>query len=385
MDAALVNSSLVRFGDRAWSLRAIAAEHGTLQYSLRDLLSHRDRGRVSTWAACLLVFQGATPQLTMPMDWYDRVFFEPEGVAAFFRAMSGGRQLVEWQVFGPLPLATIQEKQQFAAAGTEDTVYTARAKARGVPLDQFQHVIWMPDEGVSQAGTDAGANNRFVGALDVSAQLICHEMTHQFGVCSHADRYTLDDYADPFCIMGSGSTARSWQSPTLTWPGRFPHGTVGPGVSAPYLFEAGWLPYHHNVTELGVADLPEAVGLAYPLSCNAGAPPPGDERKIALTIGTVPTAPGAAAQVWVEYRRPEGFDRGIAAPLRQAPDLPPSGGLVVHTVGYGSARCKAGRRSVVAGWYSAVPGQTVPLPGYAHSLRVAQVDDGRREVTLVVV
>lgn len=385
MDAALVNSSLVPAGRQDWSLRQIAAAHGTPDYSLRELLSHRDRSRVSTWAVCLLVFTGATPVQTMPMDWYDRMFFEPEGVAAFFRRMSGGRLLVEWQVFGPLTLATFAEKKQFALAGTEDAVYTARALAQGVPLDRFQHVVWIPDEGVSRGGTGAGTANRFAGALDISPQLVCHELTHQFGVCSHADRTTLDDYADPFCIMGQWKIARSWESPTLTWPGVFPHGTVGPGVQAAYLFEAGWLAYSHNVIQLGVGDLPDAVGLSFPLACNDGAPLPGDERKIAITVGGVPFHPDDPVQVWVEYRRPEGFDRALAAPFGSAaPDLPPSGGVIVHTVAFGSARCPGARRSVLVGWYPATTGQAIALPGFERSLRVSHVDDARREITVTV-
>lgn len=384
MDAALVNSTLVRPGQRDWSLRAIAAEHGTPEYSLRALLAQRDRTIVKSWAVCLLTFSPVTPRLTMPMDWFDRMFFEPEGVAAFFRTMSGGRLLVEWQVFGPLPLMTFQQKQQSAKAGTEDADYTRLAKAQGVPLDQFDHVMWMPDDGVSTAGTAAGQNNRFVGAQDVAPQLACHEMTHTFGVCSHADRYTLDDYADPFCMMGRPGVARTWESPTLAWPGRFQHGMVGPGLIAPYLFVAGWLDYGRNVTHFQVADLADAVGLSYPLSCNAGAPPIGDGRRIAITVGELPRRPMDNAQIWVEYRRPEGFDRGIAAPPGGAADLPASGGLVVHRVGFGSARCQNALRAAVTSWHPAVVGQTIPLPGYGQTLQVTSVDDARREVIVTV-
>ena len=384
MDAALVNSSLVRPGQRDWSLRAIAAERGTPQYSLRALLAQRDRTVVSSWAVCLLTYPGSTPKLTMPMDWLDRMFFEPDGVAAFFRTMSGGRLLVEWQVFGPLPLMTFQQKQQSAQAGTEDADYTRLAKARGVPLDQFDHVMWLPDDGVSTAGTAAGTKNRFVGAQDVAPQLACHEMTQTFGVCSHADRSMLDDYADPFCMMGQPGIARTFESPVLAWPGPFQHGMAGPGLIAPYLFVAGWLDYGRNVTNFQVADLTDAVGLAYPLACNAGAPPVGDGRRIAITVGDLPRRSGDSAQVWVEYRRPEGFDRGIAAPPGGAADLPASGGLVVHTVGFGSARCPNALRAAVVSWHPAVVGQTVPLPGYARTLQVTAVDDARREVTLTV-
>ena len=59
MDAALVNSSLVRPGQRDWSLRATAAERGTPQYSLRALLAQRDRTVVSSWAVCLLTYRAA--------------------------------------------------------------------------------------------------------------------------------------------------------------------------------------------------------------------------------------------------------------------------------------------------------------------------------------
>lgn len=384
MDAALVNSTLVRPGQRDWSLRTIAAEHGTPQYSLRGLLAQRDRTVVKSWAVCLLTFSGSQPLLTMPIDWFDRMFFEPEGVAAFFRTMSGGRLLVEWQVFGPLPLMSFQQKQLSAQAGTEDADYTRLAKEQGVPLDQFDHVMWMPDDGVSTAGTAAGKKNRFVGAQDVAPQLACHEMTHTFGVCSHADRYALDDYADPFCMMGRPGVARTWESPSLAWPGRFEHGMVGPGLIAPYLFVAGWLNYAVNVTRFQVADLADAVGLSYPLSCNAGAPPAGDGRRIAIAVGDIPQRAGDRAQAWVEYRRPEGFDRGIASPRRAAPDLPASGGIVVHSVGFGSTRCPAALRATVTSWHPAVVGQSVPLPGYNQTLQVTSVDDGRREVSLTV-
>src|SRR4029079_2866982 len=140
-------------------------------------------------------------------------------------------------------------------------------------------------------------------------------MTHAFGVTWHADRDKLDDYGDPFCVMGKGPIARSFENRWLTIPAPSPftHATTGPGICAPYLYVAHWLDHATNVVDIALnpVTLVGHFGQPIVLYANQGEPPPGSHEANALTFGQAPRNCPAPPQYWIEYRRPRRFDRNI--------------------------------------------------------------------------
>ncbi len=379
--AGLRNSSLIDpRGGR--SVRALATSMGfTGPVSVRDLLARRDRVRVQRWAVVLMRYTDVPVKDTHPAltaDFLDWAFYDPDGVAAYIRTMSGGRRLVEWQAFGPYALMTIAQKRAITAGG-EATLYRKLLQDRGVPVADFDRFMWVIDEPASGGGTADGATgDRFVGGKDFSPQLASHELVHAFGVCSHADRYVLDDYADPFCVMGRGSIARSFENTRLTRPGNRTHATTGPSLLPVFQLQAGWLSYPANVIQV-----PGPDGV-HTLTANQGAPPEQYTEKVALTIGALPVRPGDPTQLWLEYRHPSGFDRRINAPVAQSTaDLGPDGALVLHVVGYGSARCTDKQYARVLEWCPAAPGRSVDLPQLG-TATVTAVDPARRTLTVAL-
>lgn len=379
--AGLRNSSLIdpRGGH---SVRALATSMGFAgTVSVRDLLARRDRVRVQRWAIVLMRYTDVAVGDTHPAltaDFLDWACYDPDGVAAYIRKMSGGRQLVEWQTFGPYSLMTIAQKRAIKSGG-EATLYRQLVQGQGVPVADFDRFMWVIDEPASMGGTgDAATGDRFVGARDFSPQLACHELVHAFGVCSHADRYTLDDYADPFCVMGRGSIARSFENTRLTRPGNWTHATTGPSLIPVFQLQAGWLNYPANVIQVAG---PDGV---HTLTANQGAPPEQYTEKVALTIGASPARSSDPTQLWLEYRHPSGFDRHINAPVAQSDtDLGPDGALVLHVVGFGSTRCPGKQYARVLEWCAAAPGRSVDLPQLGKAT-VTAVDPGRRTLTVAL-
>jgi hypothetical protein len=236
---------------------------------------------------------------------------------------------------------------------------------------------------LSSGGTTP--SDSLIGYDTITPQDAAHEMTHAFGVCSHADRLQLDDYADPFCLMGMGNTARSFQNPRLTVPGNFTHATTGPGLCAPYLYVAGWLDYKANVIEIGSGSVDEHVGETISLAANQGAPPWVSLQTIAVTFGAVPQTPNDPPQFWVEYRKPDGFDRGIDKPVSSnIADWPVEGGIILHKVTFGSARCPSQLHSMVSNWQGAAPGAVLTIPGTGYGLEITSVDRPGQRVQLTI-
>jgi len=193
----LKNSSLVDPSEPQVSVRALGHRVGMGgPLSVRALLGRRDRVRVSRWGFCVVTFTGIPRSTTLDTRWFDTLFADPDGVASYFRQMSGARRLVEWQVFTPGPLMNLASKQQLDAGGPSSTVNglrkAAAAPAIGIPVDSFDRFMWFIDEGVSTGGTTP--SDSLVGAIDFTTQLATHEMTHAFGVHYHADQTQLDDY-----------------------------------------------------------------------------------------------------------------------------------------------------------------------------------------------
>src|SRR5689334_4434259 len=98
VNASLRNSSLVPPTTDFVSAKAVGHNNGmSFPMSLRALLNKRDKGRVRRYAVWISTPTDRPRSIVQPGYWYDRLFGDRWGVATFFREMSGGRQLVEWQ------------------------------------------------------------------------------------------------------------------------------------------------------------------------------------------------------------------------------------------------------------------------------------------------
>ena len=295
--------------------------------------------------------------------------------------MSGNRQTIEWQTFGPLELMTLTQKQASDAKGSTISDFRTAAINKGIPVSKFDHFMWIINDGISTLGTTP--NDSLVGALGFAPRVTMHEMTHSFGVCCHADSNTYDDYGDPFCIMGSTGGARSFDNPRLAFSSQdAPHTASGPGICAPYLFVAGWLDRVANITALPA--LSQAIGSTITLDANQGAPSFGSFSQIALTIGGVPKNINDPPQYWVEFRITRNFDRAIdTPPLSTIPDIAGHGVLLLHEVRFLAARCTA-LHSSLKGFVGASQGNTLTLPD-GRALKIANVNSGQGKVSLVII
>jgi hypothetical protein len=275
-------------------------------WSARALVGTRDRLRVLRVGVLILTLTGMERSTAIDVDWLDRVFSDQEGVAAFVRRMSGGRRYLEWQAFGPVELMTPAQKASWIAKGALGQGNREAARARGIPVDAFDHWMWLTDEGLSNAGTTSGADS-FMGTKDFTVSVATHELMHRLNVDGHADVRAANDYADGYCIMGDyGRAFVDARLATSVAPPVRP--IAGPGLSAPYAREAGWLDLNRNTV---AAPLRPGVGARFDLYANQGAPIPDDDRTVAAVLGPRPVSPQDPGQVWIEYRRARGFDQAI--------------------------------------------------------------------------
>lgn len=377
----LRNNSLVPPAADFISARAVGHANGmTFPMSLRGLLDKRDKTRVRRYALwiCTPNDPKAQRMIVQPGYWYDRLFGDRWGVATFFREMSGGRQYVEWQVFDK-PLLSTKAKAEADAQvankglGVVVDAYRDAARATGHTLSDYERYIWVIDDGTANSGTSP--SDTLLTAQDGTVQLFSHEMTHTFGLCSHADQTSYDDYNDPFCVMGRGAVARSFNNRRLDVAGAdFAFGVSGPGICAPYLYAIGWLNFNDNVIGISLDALAQNTGAALiTLFANQGAPPEAG-RRIALALGNIPSQVGDPAQYWIEYRHTSRFDQQINAPvITKIPDLPTEGGIVLHEVSFITDRC-SGLHSFVRGWTGAQSGQRLPISALGVAVRVVDVD-----------
>jgi hypothetical protein len=349
--------------------------------SVNNMLQRRDMSKVTRYGVCICTFAGAPRGTNLDASWLDTAFSDAMGVASYFRKMSGGRKFVEWQVFGPIDLMTLVEKQNLdrIVPQPQSTIdgFQRAATAKGIPVSSFDHFVWIIDDNISTAGTTT--NDSLVGGVDFTPQLSSHEMTHAFGVHYHADRKTDNDYADPFCMMGNGWTARSFENSRIANPNPsgvsrspgFPHTTTGPGIITPYLYQAKWLDYTANVNNIQFNSLGEPTGtLTGSLYANQGAPPVRSPKKIALTIGGIPQTTEDPPQYWIEYRLPYGFDLGICRPVSTTVnDLPPEGVLVLHKVSF-----EGTLHSYVIDWIAVKKDNILKLPESTYVIKITNLD-----------
>jgi hypothetical protein len=381
----LLNSSLVPAIAPVVSTKAVGhANSMSFPMSLRALLAKRATERVRRYCVWICTPTDQPRSIVQPAYWYDRLFGGRWGVATFFREMSGGQHYVEWHVIDK-PLLSTAQKASADAGGPPSTVaaYRAAAQAQGQTLSDYDRYIWVIDDGTANAGTSP--SDTLLTAMDGTVQLFSHEMTHTFGLCPHADQTTYDDYNDPFCVMGRGAVARSFDNTEFDVADvAFRFGVSGPGICAPYLFALGWLNYADHVAAIPPEALAQNTGAALiTLFANQGAPLQSG-RRVALALGNVPQKVGDPAQYWIEYRHTSRFDQKINADVASGEvDLPPEGVVVLHQVDYLAQRC-TGLHSYVRGWVGAQNGQSLPVPALKVAVRIVEVRPGDPSVTIAL-
>ena len=98
--ASLLNSSIVDPWSETVSCKSIGAALGLgFPLSVKDMLSRRDKTRVTKYGVYVCTYTGGTVVKNLGDAWLERAFSDPLGIASYFRKMSGGRRIVEWQVF----------------------------------------------------------------------------------------------------------------------------------------------------------------------------------------------------------------------------------------------------------------------------------------------
>jgi hypothetical protein len=382
----LRNNSLVPpLADRI-SVKELAAANGmTSPYSLRQLLDRRDKTRVRRYAVWIWTPTDGTRKFPWPAYWYDRAFGNRWGVATFFREMSGGRQYVEWQVIDKPLLSSAQKAAADNTPGQPGAgtvaAFRQAAQNQGQNISDYDLYVWVIDDGTANRGQTP--SDSLITARDGDVQLFCHEMTHGFRLCPHADRTTYDDYSDPFCIMGKGPIARSFENEQVEYQG-WPYdtlGTTGPGLCAPYLAELGWLDYAQQVVSFPASALPPETLVT--IFANHGAPPE-PTVQIALVLGDRPTKTTDPPQYWIEYRQPSRLDRDIISPVTtKTPDLPRAGVVILHEVSYLQARC-IGRHSYVRDWKPARVDQAMRIPAIRTVVKVLDVHANGSWIALAI-
>src|SRR5215472_9469984 len=97
-----LNSSVSPTNSGLVSMKAVASALSLgSPISMRQVLQRRDHGKIRRYGICLVTLTSSPRVSSMQADWLDRLFFDYDGVARFFRKVSGGRQYVEREVFWP--------------------------------------------------------------------------------------------------------------------------------------------------------------------------------------------------------------------------------------------------------------------------------------------
>lgn len=327
------------------------------------------------WGIVVVTLTGVPRTTSLPLNWFERLFGDGDGVSSYFRQISGTRQVFSWRVFGPHDMYTPAKKAELVAQGAsaESSYLRMTAATKGVPVNDFDRFIWVMDQPESSGGT-AGGGDLFIAAADLTHQIVSHEIAHAFGVVFEGDRYVdgvVQTYGDLFCPMDRGPSARSFQNYRLdyTHDGNN-HQTSGPVMCAPHIFVMGWLDYPNNVVERA-SDTTNGYIL---IDVNQGAPALGRHVKVALVVQPVPQNMNSS-QFWIEYRLPVGFDRWVDRPVSTNNIDMPEGALVMHEM-------RPDRHVILVNWTRARSGNTLKIPGTRHSVEIMSPSEVRRNIVL---
>jgi hypothetical protein len=173
-------------------------------------------------AVLLLNFRNDTTQPRDIASTRDMVFTGATSVNAYFKEISfGARSLIgknspDGDVYGWYTLDVDNTPCNYSAWGTEAR---AKATAAGVDLNGYDHIIhYFPRASSCSFSGVAQMPGRYSWISGSGAQTTAHEVGHNFGV-HHASTYvctlngarvsvggtcTLDEYGDPFDVMGRG-------------------------------------------------------------------------------------------------------------------------------------------------------------------------------------
>jgi hypothetical protein len=204
-----LNSSIVDPSSKVVSVKSVGSALGLASpLSVKDMLSRRDKTRVTKYGIYICTYTGGIRGTNLGDEWLDRVFSDPLGVASYFKKMSYGRRIVEWQVFpykgDIMTLAEKQVLEEKAKAKNDawpevEPTYQA-ALAKGIPVDNVDHVIFVIELDYARFGVRSH-DHIFLAANDIRPNNICHEMGHIFGL-AHASQAEKGDYGDSYCLMG---------------------------------------------------------------------------------------------------------------------------------------------------------------------------------------
>jgi hypothetical protein len=404
-----LNSSIIDFSNPLVSVKSTGMKLGLgFPLSVKNMLSYRDKSKTRYLGICVCQYGGQPRGTKVDADWLNRTFSDPMGIARYFRKMSGGRQLIEWQVFIPgtsiMPYskkldleAQVKEKDD---TGIEFDATREAASQIGIPVESFNTWIWIiDDDNVAVAGTTAKRprpGDIFVAAQHLRPNLFCHELAHSFGIHRHASRYIRGDYGDSFCILGDGRTFENPRFISHDWFVPFPnppnippefHSNSGPGICVSDLYALRWLDSATNLNWIHF--FPEGLpsgSVTGSIFANQGGPPVGSPRQIGIVITFEWTNVYNNSEYWIEYRIPQGFDRGLSTVSPQGFDrglvAPPEGIILLRELSSGN--------SFIINWIPAKKWEkdktdgVLRLPKIDYIIKITDVDVSNQKVSYIL-
>lgn len=171
------------------------------------------------------------------------------------------------------------------------------ATAAGVRLGDYQRLVYLlPQNACSGAGSNSGPgepSRLWVTSNNHSAQMIAHELGHNFGLLhaqalecgsvAYGTDCAVQNYGDPADTMGSGNTTH---------------------FNAAFKEQIGWL-NAAGVPAITTASASGSFAIA-PMSAGTGG-----ARALRIPRG-IDAASGQMSYYYLEYRQPSGFDAALA-------------------------------------------------------------------------
>ena len=278
--------------------------------------------------AVLLLSCTDSPRITdFDRPWAELVFAD---LADFYRAQSGGRENMQFQIFDWFQLPLTSNEWNNLGFGAGPTVRPMVEAGLNVDLSSFDHFALVIDkfDAALAAVSPTFPIYVHVGAQSLDPALVQHECGHFFGAL-HANLDTPSgpaEYQDRFCIMGFENWKYSFVNPTLNRPRPdgtidFSHSDTGPGMAAPGLRACGWLNLAQHAIDISGPLSQGTRRATVQLAPLRGAPPAtAPARVCAFADGVVPDQ-----RLLLEFRSHDAWDVG----------MPPQGAgwIVAHLTG----------------------------------------------------